>query len=379
MNHSVRATVAAAAVAASALAVTACTRPGEDRAIRDQEIGLATAPGVTVAVVDGLAHVRTLELSGTPTSEATLELWAQAPVFDLVLDLDASAAGTWTIIVGNTLADLALTATTPSGPATASTICAPRPTVCTSLVTLPAGRTTIHVAPSDAAVVAPWRFAVMGDIQDALPRVHEVFAAIEAEPGVRFVISTGDIVHRGREDEYQTFERQLTTLGLPFYSTIGNHELWGDIDRWYRRFGRATVHFDFRGVAFSLVDSASAGIDPTVDALLDGWLAEHAGGLHVFATHYPPIDPIGLRQGSFASRREASALLARLAAARVDMTFYGHLHTYAGFDNAGIPAHVSGGGGAEPMRFDGIDRHFLVVDVDPTAGAITGVRVVRVE
>jgi 3',5'-cyclic-AMP phosphodiesterase len=83
--------------------------------------------------------------------------------------------------------------------------------------------------------------------------------------------------------------------------------------------------------------------------------------------------------GSFASRREAESVLARLAAARVDLTLYGHIHTYAGFENAGIPAHISGGGGAEPMRFDGIDRHFLVVDVSPAQNAVLSVRVVRVD
>ena len=31
------------------------------------------------------------------------------------------------------------------------------------------------------------------------------------------------------------------------------------------------------------------------------------------------------------------------------------------------------------MTFDGIDRHFLVVDVEPTARRITTVRVVRVD
>jgi 3',5'-cyclic AMP phosphodiesterase CpdA len=219
----------------------------------------------------------------------------------------------------------------------------------------------------------------MGDIQAAMPTVHEVFARISAEPGPRFVLSTGDVVDRGREDEYVMFEDKLAALDLPFYSTIGNHELWGDIDRWYRRFGRATVHFDFRGIAFSLVDSASAGIDPTTTAQLDAWLDEHAAGVHIFATHYPPLDPIGVRQGSFASRREAQTLLARLAATSVDLTLYGHLHTYTSFSNAGIPAHVSGGGGADPMAFDGIDRHFLVVDVDPTAQRVTSVRVVRVD
>jgi 3',5'-cyclic-AMP phosphodiesterase len=61
-------------------------------------------------------------------------------------------------------------------------------------------------------------------------------------------------------------------------------------------------------------------------------------------------------------------LLGRMARGSVDLTLYGHIHTYLSFENAGIEAHISGGGGAIPERFDGIGRHFLVVDVDPQRG-----------
>jgi 3',5'-cyclic AMP phosphodiesterase CpdA len=361
----IRPTLVTLVTLATLLALAACTRPGEDRALRDQDIGRASAAGVDVEFAGGLAHERTL-------GPGELTLWAQAPVLDVTIDL--AAAATFIVTVDNALADLQLATAAASAP-----LPPVRDTLRAWAVELPAGRTALTIAPPDAADLTPWSFAVMGDIQAAMPTVHEVFARISAEPGPRFVLSTGDVVDRGREDEYVMFEEQLAALDLPFYSTIGNHELWGDIDRWYTRFGRATVHFDFRGVAFSLVDSASAGIDPTTGAQLDAWLDEHAADLHIFATHYPPLDPIGVRQGSFASRREAQTLLARLAATSVDLTLYGHLHTYTSFTNAGIPAHVSGGGGADPMAFDGIDRHFLVVSVDPTAGRVTSVRVVRVD
>jgi hypothetical protein len=68
------------------------------------------------------------------------------------------------------------------------------------------------------------------------------------------------------------------------------------------------------------------------------------------------------------SRNEAAALLSKLAQGDVDVTFYGHIHSYYSYDNAGIPAFISGGGGARPETFDGIGRHFLVVDVEPLAG-----------
>ncbi len=352
--------------------LVACTRPAEDRAARDLTIGTAAIDAVTVDVAGGLGHIRAL-------APGALALWAQAPVLELVIEVDPDAAGDWTITAGNVLADAELTAIAAGTPLAVVALGGARPTERAWRVPLPTGATTVRIAPPDAGALAAWRFAVMGDIQNAMPTVHEVFARINLEPGVRFVISLGDIVHRGRDDEWDLFAHQLTTLDVPFYSTIGNHELWGNLDRWYRSYGRANIHFRFRGVAVTLVDSASATLDPSVHGWLDGWLAESAGDLHLFGTHYPLVDPIGLRQGSFASHREAQALLARLAAGGVDLTVYGHIHTYEGFSNAGIPAHISGGGGADPMRFDGIDRHFLVVDADPAAAAFSAVTVVRVD
>lgn len=344
--------------------LAACSRPGEDRALAERTVGQAEAAGVTFEVGGGLACVRAIDAG-------TITLWAQAPV--LTIDVTAAAAATWTLTVDNLLPDAALTG------AAAVEQASPRPTRHVWTVDLPAGATTLTIAPPDIDDDAPWRFAALADIQTALPEVDEVFDVIDADPTIRFVISMGDLTQRGEPEEYDLLDAQLATLDVPFYATLGNHELFGDSDEWTRRFGRSDVHFAFRGVTFSLLDSGNATIDPEVHAVLDGWLAEAADRVHVIATHYPPIDPVGARAAGFASPREAAALLARLAAARVDLTLYGHVHTYEPFSNAGIPAYISGGGGAEPMRFDGIDRHFLVIDADPAIPAILSVAAVRVD
>jgi hypothetical protein len=167
---------------------------------------------------------------------------------------------------------------------------------------------------------------------------------------------------------------------VPFYATLGNHELWdGAPERWRDRYGRSNVFFDFAGVGFALLDSGNAGIDPVVYDWLDDWLDAHRDHLAIVATHFPPIDPVGVRSGSFRSRAEATKLLAKLAAARVDLTLYGHIHSYVAFQNAGIPAFISGGGGALPERWDGVGRHFLVVDVDPARDVVTAVRLVPID
>lgn len=200
------------------------------------------------------------------------------------------------------------------------------------------------------------------------------------EPGVRFALLVGDLTERGGDDELERFARELEPLRLPVYTTLGNHELGssnGD-PGYHRWFGRGSFRFVFRGVQFTMLDSASGTLAPEVYDWLDGWLAEGAARTHVVGMHIPPIDPVGVRSGSFASRAEADKLLARLSRGNVDLTVYGHVHSYYAFANAGIPAFITGGGGAIPERMDAIGRHFLVFDVDPTVQRLTST-LVRVD
>jgi Icc protein len=155
------------------------------------------------------------------------------------------------------------------------------------------------------------------------------------------------------------------------YATLGNHELGVDDGAAYQRlFGRASSHFRFRGVGVTLLDSASATIDAAVYDSLEGWLDDSRQGLHVVSMHIAPLDPVGARAGSFASKNEAQKLLQKLAEGGVDLTLYGHVHSYYAFSNARIPAFIAGGGGAIPERLDGIGRHWLTVDVDPVAETV---------
>ncbi len=138
-----------------------------------------------------------------------------------------------------------------------------------------------------------------------------------------------------------------------------------DAKRWRTRFGPFSVHFRFKGVDISYVDSADATLDDALYERLDSWLEAGKGRIHIFGTHFPPLDPVGLRNAGFRSRNEAVALLRKLSVAEVDLTLYGHVHSLYDFDNAGISAFISGGGGALPERLDGIGRHFLRVAVSP--------------
>jgi hypothetical protein len=349
------------------LVLAGCTRPGEQRALAELDVGSAGLPGIAVRAAGGLAAIRAL-------GNGKVEVWSQTPDLELSVALDATAAGTWTIVARNTLVDAVLT----ENGVVHTRVPGGSPTVATFAITLDAGTTRLRIAPPDADRIEPYKLAAMADIQTALPIVDDVFRAISSVPDLRFVVAMGDLTERGELAEYDLFERQLQTLAVPFYTTLGNHELWAPAEQFYERYGRASFHFGFKGAAFTFVDSGDAGLDPIVEGWLDGWLADAKDQAHVFLTHVPPLDPFGGRYGSFRSAEDARRLLARLVTGNVDLTLYGHLHTYIEFENAGIPAYISGGGGALPMTWDGIDRHFLVVTIDPASNSIGNVEVHRV-
>jgi Icc protein len=347
------------------LATTACTRPSEQRALGEVDVGIATLRDINVQATGGLAAIREL-------SDGRIELWSQTP--DLELTVTLGAAGAWTIVARNTPVDAVLT----TAGATHARQPGDTPTVATFTLALGPGSHTLRIAPPDADRLEVYKVATMADIQTALPTVDDVFRAISAVPDLRFVVAIGDITERAEVEEYELFDRQLQTLSIPFYTTIGNHELWAPPERFRGRYGRASFQFGFKGAAFTFVDSGDTGIDPVVEDWLDDWLDAARDRTHIFLTHVPPLDPLGGRYGSFRSAADARRLLARLVEGNVDLTLYGHIHTYIAYENAGIPAYITGGGGALPMRWDGVKRHFLVLTIDPMTQSIRDVELVEV-
>jgi predicted phosphodiesterase len=354
-------------LAGVALLTFGCMRPAEERARQDERVGKAEGAGLVVDVAEGLAVVRKLDAD-------RLVLWGSAPAFDVELTVSGGPRSL-TLEIWNALPDVQVE---PSRGAATALPLGPVPTRPAFRLDLPDGVARLRVAPPGAETPGALRFAVMSDVQEAIDDVGDIYARVNTEPGVRFLLGAGDLTRRGSDDELARFEAELRALAIPYFTTLGNHELGESPTRYQDWFGRGSFQFAFRGVTFTLLDSASATLDPIVYDWLEGWLARGRRSVHVVAMHIPPLDPIGVRGGAFASRAEAAKLLGLLARGSVDLTLYGHIHSFYAFDNAAIPAYISGGGGAIPERFDDVGRHFLVVDVDGTGG-VRDTRVVRVD
>jgi predicted phosphodiesterase len=344
-----------------------CFKPAEERAQRDEEVGQASGSGLEVTVADGLAAVRSLD-------EAKLHLWENAPALDIRLESE-QAPRTLELFVENCMPGAVLTAV--SGDVSITEATRTRPTECSFSLGLTSKVTELRLADPVTEQSGTFHFGVLSDIQEAIDDVQDVFSRINRQPNLSFVIAAGDLTERGTVEELERFQSEQKTLNVPYYVTLGNHELGESPPPYHDFYGRGSSSFVFRGVRFTFLDSASATLDSRVYDWLDTWLAQGKSGVHVVTMHIPPLDPTGTRNGAFASRNEASKVLNLLAGANVDLTIYGHVHSYYRFQNAGIDAHISGGGGAIPEKFDGIGRHFL--DVTASSNGIGGVEVVRVD
>ena len=353
---------------------TGCLNRPERRVELDKRVGHAQFDGLgTVTVEKGSAQVRRFE-------PGVLELMGQAPLFTGTLVLDEPLERL-VVTLHNSMPDATLSLLTPTGDASEVGLMDTQyPTHRRwELRDLPAGITTFRVEGGRSLTAEPFRFAYLSDVQEGIGGVQDIYKVMNLDPDIAFVVGGGDTTHRGRPAQIERFLEELTQLRVPMFTTSGNHDVgWGEERTWFAYMGRNSFHFVFRGVHFTFLDSADATLDPSVYSWLDGWLAEGRDAVHVVTTHIAPIDPVGSRNGSFSSRREAQLLLSKLASGGVDLTLYVHIHSYYAFENAGIPAYISGGGGGPEERLDGIGRHYLTVDVDPAVG-ITKVSVVRID
>jgi hypothetical protein len=355
------------------LVLCSCLDVAQERAERDLTVGHAELEGSRVDVAGGLAAIRRFE-------PGTVELWANAPSLKLTLAVAEHGPAEWSLLIQNVMPDAQLSATLDGAPVSllSQDDLAFTTTRRVALSALPGSQLELEVGAPDAEAHTSFEFIEFADVQEAVDRVSDVFDRMNQEPTARFVTMAGDLTRTGSSEQLERFQREQARLGLPIFVTLGNHELGSGDVPYHDYFGRGSQSFVFHGTRFSFLDTASATLDPMVYDWLDGWLDASRNAPHLVFMHVPPIDPIGVRNGAFSSRAEADKLLARLGRKRVDATFYGHIHSYYEFENAGIPALISGGGGAIPERFDGIGRHFLVVRVDPAAETVSS-RIVRVD
>ena len=351
------------------LNLLSCLEVAEERATLEERVGQTTQAGLALQVEQGASAIRAVSRVG---GEVSVDLWAQQPAQRLFIRRSPGAEGaevrSLLLSWHNLMNGVEVKVEGPSG----ALVEAERLTVEGAPVTLVSVRVpftsdelTLSLTPPEPPQGSAWRVGVFADVQERLDGLSDLLQPLGEEP-VRFCLISGDLTAQGEVYALKEFQAGLERhLPFPCYATLGNHELGTPGPPFHALFGRGSGSFTYGGARVTLLDDASATLAPRTRKRLEGWLAEGREQLHLIVTHLPILDVDGTRSGAFASRLEAMELLATLAEGGVDLLLYGHVHTFKSFVQAGIPALISGGGGSIPMRFDGVGRHYVVLELDP--------------
>jgi len=234
-------------------------------------------------------------------------------------------------------------------------------------------------------------FVVIGDTQEQKSIMKKASLDMRSR-GVDFVAHLGDIDYCGPMYKWSISRKLMALSGLPWYITIGNHELykcgmplvsWYSKERWSKYWwgDKKTFHvIEHKGSKFVYIDS-STFYYPNGEVERLELVLKNAKDSSVFLfTHMPlAYDKsnkriyYGLNKAHwnyyssmggtwYSGRNKLLWHTLKRYKSKLLAVFHGHYHAYRSYDLDGIPVYCcGGGGGALETRRD--FYHYLVVSV----------------
>ncbi|SDY37677.1 metallophosphoesterase family protein [Hymenobacter psychrophilus] len=172
------------------------------------------------------------------------------------------------------------------------------------------------------------RFVFSGDSQRFYDDAQDLVKSVNQQPGIQFMLVSGDISDFGLGREMRWVDNELRQLKVPYLTVIGNHDhVANGRDAYQEIFGPLNYSFVFGDTKFVLIDTNSReynfnGRVPDVP-WLQGQLADLGGARRsVVISHVPPqdgdFDPT-LRDAYAGTLRETPSLVFEMN---------GHRHDY---------------------------------------------------
>jgi hypothetical protein len=215
------------------------------------------------------------------------------------------------------------------------------------------------------------RFAVLGDVQMGSALLPKVLRAIESEPGLDFIVQTGDLFARPRPGHYMLGLSQLATLEeeLPFFIIPGNHDIRESSKtsmvqpHFEDTFGPAEFAFEYGSAYFLFCDNSMGPFRKTQYERIEAMLAENTTPETptCLFLHAEPIGWAG--SGKRNPEKAYRPLFGLLDTYGVDFVFSGNWHGYH-IDKRGGTTFVINGHGSD---FDNEDKlapaHYTLVEI----------------
>ena len=185
------------------------------------------------------------------------------------------------------------------------------------------------------------------DHEDGPARAENLKAVIGAlhalDPAPDLVIHTGDLVNRGKEEEYDLATTLLAPLRIPFYPIPGNRDHRGLMAGALKRIGcdlpgNGFLHYDIEGFPVRLIglDSQSSlnnkgAFCQDRRAWLQNTLEQEKERPTALFMHHPPFDIVEAKDPFQFNEREDAQKLEEIIAAnpQIIRLFCGHAHRSA--------------------------------------------------
>jgi len=217
-------------------------------------------------------------------------------------------------------------------------------------------------------------FIALGDTRSNIDVARRVLKAAAAEKPA-FIISNGDIVRRGRVEEYLAHHLRLVKMiaPIPFIPVPGNHEAGpnDDFATFKAVYGGEQFSFDYGNCRFVGVnDSTRWGMTGADLAYLKQELSKPGVKYKFVLFHVPPRflkDAVQTAEGR-GFRWHAGAFRQLMKDEHVTEVFMGHIHGFATEVLDGVRYTITGGGGAnlaKELGPEGAVHNYVVVHVTP--------------
>ena len=184
----------------------------------------------------------------------------------------------------------------------------------------------------------------------------------------KFAVNIGDITQHGTEHDVDMFIEIADSLGVPFYPTIGNHDIYfGTWAVWRDKIGSTNYRIDIKDdnekthTSLLFMDSANAFLGRKQIDWLEFELKKELPA-NVFVFTHAAFFTTGIKMQQLTDTRER-ARVAHILKDKASIMFMGHSHQRA-INKAGNVRYVT----FEDFKTTGI---YIVVDVKPTGVTYT--------
>ncbi len=217
-------------------------------------------------------------------------------------------------------------------------------------------------------------FVALGDTRSNINIAREVLQQV-AEEKPTFIISNGDLVRRGRVEEYVAHHIPLVELlePIPFIPVPGNHESGpnGDFSAFRYIYGGERFSFDYGDCRFVGINNGdSNGLSSGDLDYLESELGKPGVNHRFVIFHIPPryMENAVESEGTRGFTWNAGKLRSLMTRMRVDQVFVGHVHGFASEMVDGVRYTITGGAGASlttNLGPEGNVHNYVLVHVGP--------------